>query len=167
MNFDKPHNSMRGQFFFDLYNEMEKNKDIWLLTGDLGFGGIDRIREDFPDRFINCGASEQAMIGIAAGLTLQGKTVFCYSITNFVLYRPFEWVRDMMNYEHIPVKIVGAGRDRDYLTDGITHQSEDARQVLDCLPDIVQMWPEVNTDIKMTLQDAINNQKPTFISLRR
>jgi transketolase len=167
MNFEKPHPSMRGQFAFDLYNEMDNNKDIVLVTGDLGFAMFDRIREDFPKRFFNVGAAEQAGVGICCGMALRGKIPFFYSITNFALYRPFEIIRNYLNYEHIPVKIVGAGRDDDYKHDGITHESKDARQILDCLPDIVQMWPEQNTDIKMTLQDAVNNQRPVFISLKR
>jgi transketolase len=167
MNFDKPHNSMRGQFAYELYERMAKDDKIWLVVGDLGFGMFDRIRDDFPDRAISVGAAEQAGVGICVGLALQGKIPFFYSITNFSLYRPFEFIRNYMNYEHVPVKILGAGRDKDYKDDGITHQSEDARVILDTMPEIVQMWPQENDEIKMTLDDAINNQRPTFISLRR
>lgn len=161
------HQSMRGFFAGYLYEEMKTNDKIWLVTCGLGYKQFDKIREDFPNRFTDVGPRECAGAGICVGLALQGFIPFFYSITNFALYRPFEWWRNYCNYEHIPVKIVGAGRDRDYKDDGITHQSEDARQVMDCLPDITQMWPEEKEDIKMTLQDAVNNQRPTFISLTR
>lgn len=167
MNFEKPHPSMRGQFAFDLYKAMEKNKDIMVVTGDLGYGQFDRIRDDFPDRFINCGASEQAGMGICCGMALRGKIPFFYSITNFALYRPFEFIRNYVDYEKIPVVIVGGGRDDDYKHDGISHISTDARQVLSCFPNIQQYWPETNDAISGILKDAIEERKPAFISLKR
>jgi transketolase len=158
---------MRGQFFFDLYEVMAKNDKVWLIVGDLGFGGTDRIKEDFPERFVNVGAAEQLGVGLSVGLALKDKIPFFYSITNFALYRPFEFIRNYLNYEHVPVKIVGAGRDMDYKEDGITHQSEDAHAVLDTLPDIVQCWPDTKEQVGLVIDEAIDNQRPTFISLRR
>ena len=167
MNFDKPHDSMRGQFAYDLYERMAKDENIWLVTADLGYKQFDRIREDFKDRFVNVGAAEQCGVGLSVGLALQGKIPFFYSITNFALYRPFEFIRNYLNYEHIPVKIVGAGRDKDYDVDGITHHSEDARTILDTLPDIQQMWPDTKEEVKLVIDEAVSNNKPSFISLRR
>ncbi|MDO8657799.1 MAG: hypothetical protein Q7K55_03600, partial [Candidatus Levybacteria bacterium] len=108
------HDSMRGWFAYDLYNHMAKNENIWIITGDLGYKLFDYIRRDFPERFINTGAAEQAMIGIAIGLALDGKIPFVYSITTFLLYRPFETIRNYINYEKIPVKLIGSGRNKDY-----------------------------------------------------
>ena len=56
---------MRKRFASLLYNEMNKNDKIVLITGDLGFGLFDEIRKDFPDRFINVGSAEQLLIGLA------------------------------------------------------------------------------------------------------
>src|SRR3989344_3555766 len=113
--------NQRAAFAASLHSQMLKNKNIWVVTGDLGYGMWDRIRDDFPDRYLNVGASEQAMMGIAIGLALEGKIPFTYSITTFLLYRPFETIRNYINYEKIPVKLVGAGRDKNYLHDGISH----------------------------------------------
>jgi transketolase len=161
------HPSMRGYFAYELHQEMEKNKDIWVLVGDLGQGMMDKIRDDFPDRFLNCGASEQAMVGLAVGLALEGKIPVVYSITNFVLYRPFEWIRNYLDHEQIPVKLVGAGRDEDYAHDGYTHHSQDAKQVLDCFPNIVQFWPENKEEMGTMVRELLFNGKASFISLRR
>jgi len=84
------HESMRGYFGRALYKEMASNEDIWLVTADLGYKMFDSHFEDFPERVINVGASEQAGVGICVGLALQGKIPVFYSITNFTLYRPFE-----------------------------------------------------------------------------
>jgi transketolase len=146
---------------------MEVNPDIWALTGDLGYGGFDQIQEKFPDRFINTGASEQSMINIAVGLALQGKIPYVYSITSFLLYRPYEAIRNYINHEKIPVKLVGSGRDKDYAHDGFSHWSADAKSVLDNLPNIIQYWPKKETEIIGIIKDTAINKKPCFISLIR
>lgn len=158
---------MRPTFFEALYKQMKKNPNIWLLVGDLGYGGADKIRKDFPDRFLNCGASEQAMIGIAVGLALEGKIPFVYSITNFVLYRPFEFIRNYIHHEKINVKLVASGRDFDYETEGFTHHSPDARTLLKSLANIKQLWPEGLTNLESMVEKMVKDKNPYFISLKR
>ena len=81
---------MRAVFAKNIHSEMKKNSDIWVIVNDLGYKMWDDVRRDFPERFINTGAAEQSMIGIAVGLALEGKIPVVYSITTFLLYRPFE-----------------------------------------------------------------------------
>ena len=78
---------------------MKENKNIFLLTGDLGYNLWDNIKIDFKDRFINAGSSEQLMMGMAIGLAMDGKIPIVYSITPFLLYRPFELIRNYVNHE--------------------------------------------------------------------
>lgn len=162
------HESMRGYFSYALYKEMENNLDIWVVAGDLGYGMLNSIRKDFPDRFINTGASEQTMMGVAIGLAMEEKIPVVYSITPFLLYRPFETIRNYINREEWPVKLVGSGRDKDYLHDGFSHWSHDAKTVLDnAFPNIKQYWPGTKYDIPNIMNDFLYNSRPSFISLRR
>ena len=163
----KRHDSMRGWFAYELYQRMKLDKRIWLLTGDLGYGMLDSIRDDFPDRFINCGAAEQSMMGIACGLALEGKIPFVYSITTFLLYRPFETIRTYINHERLNVKLIGSGRDKDYVHDGISHWSEDALHVLKCLPNIQRCFPDEKEYIPDIIHEMLIHDKPYFLSLRR
>lgn len=158
---------MRRTFFKELHKLMTLDTSIVALTGDLGFGGFDQIRIDYPSRFINCGASEQAMMDMAVGMALSGKKPFVYSITNFLLYRPFETIRTYINEEKIPVVLCASGRDKDYAHDGISHQSEDAKKILDCLPNIEQHWPESKEEIPVLLEKLVGATTPQFISLKR
>lgn len=163
----KKHESQRGYFSYELFERMAENDKIVVITGDLGYGQFDAIRDTYPDRFFNVGASEQAMMGIAIGMAYEGKIPVVYSITNFLLYRPFEWLRNYVNKEKLHIILAGGGRDRDYTHDGFTHWSEDAKQVLECLPNIDQLWPETKEEASIALDQALENKNPLFISLKR
>jgi len=161
------HESQRGYFAGALLEEMRANRGVTLITCDLGYKQFDKIRDELPGQFLNSGAAEQAALGIAIGMALKGKVPLVYSITPFVLYRPYEWLRNYLHHEQIAVKLVGSGRDKDYSHDGFTHHCEEARAVLDTLPNIVQFWPESKEEIPAMLKELLGNGKPSFISLRR
>ena len=161
------HESIRGYFAAALYNEMQKNERIWLLTGDLGYGMLDKIRDDYPDRFVNVGASEQTLVGAGVGLALSGKIVFCYSITTFLIYRAFEWHRNYLNHEQIPVMLIGSGYADDYKHDGISHQPFEVKEVLNTLPNIRQYYPEEKESVPEQLRSMIMRRSPAFMCLRR
>lgn len=158
---------MRRTFSDELEKWMKIDPTIWMICGDLGYKMLDNIRDNFPDRFINTGAAEQAMMGIACGLALEGKKAFVYSITTFLLYRPFETIRNYINHEKIPVRLIGGGRDKDYAHDGWSHHSTDAKDVLKLFPNISQLWPQEKESIPMMVRMMVEEDKPWFISLRR
>lgn len=159
--------NLRRAFADLLYQEMLKDDDIWVIVGDLGYKMWDQIRAEFPKRFINAGASEQAMMGMAIGLALEGKIPVVYSITTFLLYRPFETIRNYINYERIPVKLIGSGRDKDYAHDGISHWAEEDREVLKIFNNIEGKWPSSSDDLPKIISEMLENKKPYYINLRR
>ena len=158
--------TQRGYFAQALHDEM-KNKDIYLISVGLGYGMFDDIKKDYPEQFIQTEASEQAAMGIAVGLALSGKIPFIYSISSFLLNRPYEWIRNYLNYENIPVKLVGGGRDKEYSEDGITHWAEDTKYILGNMENIVQFWPTDKEQIKEMVHTMVINNQPCFISLSR
>ena len=134
--------------FKELFTEeMKQNDNIILLVGDVGYKIFDHLREEFPSRVINAGASEQLMIGMAAGLAMDGKIPVCYSITPFVLYRPFEFIRNYLNHESIPVKLVGSGRDEDYGVCGFSHYACEDLEVMKIFSEIEVHYPQSFEDI--------------------
>jgi transketolase len=156
---------MRRDFAKKLYDAMEKDTRIFLITADLGYGVLDDIRRDFPKRAINIGSSEMLMVGIAVGLAQSGYIPVCYSITPFLLYRPFELIRNYMNYEKANVKLVGSGRDDDYAHDGISHWAGDDVDIMTALKNIQIYKPEKMTDEVFT--KFMYNDKPSYINLSR
>lgn len=158
---------MRKEFASLLHQEMQKNKNIFLLTGDLGYCLWDTIKIDFPDNFINPGSSEQLLTGMAVGIALEGKIPVVYSITPFLLYRPFEIIRNHLHHEKIPVKLLGGGRGKDYGSAGFTHWAEEDEKVINILSNIKQFRPDTAEEMKQHFHDFIYNNAPSYMNLRK
>jgi transketolase len=158
---------MRKECMNLLLNEMVNNEEIITLTADLGFGLLDQIKNAFPERFHNVGAAEQLMIGAAVGLAEEGKIPVCYSMSSFILYRPFEFLRNYVNAELVPVKLIGSGRDKDYSHDGLSHWAHDDEVVLKALPNIKIYKPKDIEELESIWPEFINSQEPAYLNLTR
>jgi transketolase len=150
-----------------LLDEMIINPNIRVITADLGFGILDNIRNAYPDRFYNVGAAEQLMIGVAVGMAENGLTPVCYSMSSFLLYRPFEFLRNYVDYEKINIKLLGSGRDKDYSHDGISHWAHDDEKVLQALPNLEVYKPGSLEELNTNFNQWINSNKPGYLNLTR
>lgn len=158
---------LRKLFAEHILHLMESNQKIHIVCGDLGYRMWDNVRLKYPLRFINTGAAEQTMVGIAVGLALANKIPIVYSITPFLLYRPFETIRNYLNHEQIPVKLIGGGRNKDYLNDGFSHYSEEDKSVMKLFPNIKSFWPNTPDELISITDRMLKDQKPYYINLPR
>lgn len=145
----------------------KKDARITLLVGDLGFGIWDEFRDSLPLQFRNTGAAECALLDIAVGLALAGKKPFCYSITPFLLYRPFEAIHLYLNHEKINVKLIGSGVPGSYAHEGYTHNSDDASFILSTMPHIQQYWPAPTDSMCELVKILVNSDMPAFVGLNK
>lgn len=158
---------MRKQFAELLFEEMAINKDIYVVTGDLGYGLWDKIKDNYSDRFFNVGSSEMAMMGMGVGLAMEGKIPFVYSITPFAIYRPFEMIRNYLDHEQIPVNIVGGGRNQDYGYLGFSHWSEDDVKFMTKFESVRSFWPNTDSDLEEAFKFSLTKERATYINLKR
>jgi transketolase len=158
---------MRRKFAKLLENAMEKDNNIHVVTADMGYKMFDLIQERFPKNFHNAGAAEQLILGMCVGMAISGKIPIAYSITPFLLYRPFEWIRNYLDHEGVPVKLVGSGRDQDYLHDGFTHHANDDFKIMECFPRIDKWWPEDNEELEKKFNEFLYSKTPYYLNLRR
>ena len=158
---------MRKLFAQLLHKEMLVNSDIYLITGDLGYGLWDSIQQDFPDRFYNVGSSEMAMMGTAIGLAMENKIPYVYSITPFAIYRPFEMIRNYLDHENIPVNIIGGGRDTDYGYLGFSHWSTDDKRIMGVFDNIYSTWPDSDIELDNAFKYSLTKKQATYINLKR
>ena len=156
---------MRREFAKRLHEYMSAHPNVFLITADLGYGVLNDIRNDYPDRAINVGSSEMLMVGTAVGLAQNGYIPICYSITPFLLFRPFELLRTYVNNEKVIIKLVGSGRDDDYSHDGFSHWAGDDIKVISTLENIKTYKPDKLTDALFS--EFMENNTPSYINLIR
>ena len=132
---------MRNAFIEELIRQADCDRNIWLLTADIGYAVVDRFFERFPERYVNVGAAEQNMIGVAAGLALSEKTVFVYSIANFPTLRCLEQIRNDICYHNANVKIVAVGAGFAYGAQGYSHYALEDLAILRSLPNMTVVAP--------------------------
>jgi transketolase len=156
---------MRNTFVQKLIELAENQKNIMLLTGDLGYGVFDEFEKKFPNQFINCGVAEQNMIGVAAGLASEGKKVFVYSIANFSTFRCLEQIRNDICYHNFPVTIVSVGAGFSYGTLGYSHYAIEDISIIRSLPGMRILSPVDPSSVKKSLDLIVNSASPTYLRL--
>ncbi len=132
---------MRDAFINTLLDIAKKDKNVFLVTGDLGFGVLDPFIQQFPDQYINAGVSEQNMTSMATGLALEGKIVFTYSIGNFPTLRCLEQIRNDCAYHQANVKIVCVGGGFAYGALGMSHHATEDLSIMRALPNVSVFSP--------------------------
>ena len=132
---------MRDAFLDALTSLAEKDKDVVLLTGDLGYGVFEEFESRFPGQYFNVGVAEQNMSGIASGLSLEGKKVVTYSIGNFPTLRCLEQIRNDACYHDANITIVASGGGFSYGSLGMSHHATEDLAILRALPNISVIAP--------------------------
>lgn len=133
---------MRNTFAQTFYEAAKRDKRLTVVVADISpAGSMQKFREEFPERFINTGVSEQIMIGLCAGMALRGLRPFAYTIATFTIFRPFEFVRDDICYQNLPVTLVGIGGGVTYSTLGGTHHAMEDVAVAGSIPNMSIIAP--------------------------
>ncbi|MHB9036882.1 MAG: transketolase family protein [Armatimonadota bacterium] len=132
---------MRDVFIQRLLELTLKDRSIYLVTGDLGFGVFNKFREQLPEQFINAGVAEQNMTGMATGLAMTGHTVFTYSIGNFPTMRCLEQIRNDACYHDANVKVVSVGGGFSYGSLGMSHHATEDLSIMRTLPGLTVVAP--------------------------
>lgn len=132
---------MRNAFLDALTELVTEDEKVILLTADLGFGVFEDIATRYPKQFLNVGVAEQNMTGIAAGLALEGHTVFTYSIGNFPTLRCLEQIRNDACYHDLNINIVCTGGGFSYGALGMSHHATEDLSIMRALPGMTVVAP--------------------------
>lgn len=155
---------MRKQFEESLEYLAAKDPRITLLYGDVEFPNINNFKKLYSGRFLNLGLCEQSMISIAAGMALNGLRPIVYSITPFLIERPFEQLKIDIDENNLPVILVGYD---DYPTYGPTHRPLNLEKTIALFKNIQGFYPKTNEEVDKALIDAYLSQRPSMIWLRK
>lgn len=156
---------MRNTFVKCLTGFAKQDRRVLLVTGDLGYGVLDKFWDVLPDQFFNAGIAEQSMTGLAAGLGMEGKIVFTYSIANFPTLRCLEQIRNDVAYNNANVKIVSIGGGMAYGPSGITHHATEDIAVMRAIPNMTVLTPGDPAETAACTRYAYEHDGPFYIRL--
>ena len=159
--------AMRDTFWNKIYDLSKRDKDIIVLSGDMGAPSLDRFRKDFGERFFNVGIAEQNMIGVASGLAREGKKVFTYAIAPFITSRPYEFTKLCAGLMKIPINLVGVGVGFGYEDSGPTHHTTEDISIMRAIPNLEVFCPSDSQMAGELAEQMYNSNKPTYIRLDR
>ena len=156
---------MRNAFAAELLTLAEENERVVLLSGDMGNNLFNAFKKRFPDRFINCGAAEANMTGVAAGMALAGLLPITYSIASFNPGRCAEQVRIDICLQNLPVIVVGVGAGFSYASLGPTHHSLEDIAWMRSLPNMTVICPGDAVETRCALRAALHQGGPAYLRL--
>jgi transketolase len=156
---------VRNAFLGELTALAEKDPDVVLITGDLGFGVFEEFAERFPKQFLNAGVAEQNMTMVATGMALEGKKVFTYSIGNFPTLRCLEQIRNDVCYHNANVTIIGMGGGFSYGQLGMSHHATEDLSIMRALPNMTVVVPSTAGEVSAAMQALYQTPGPAYLRL--
>ena len=158
--------TQRDTFISHLFEKAKDDKDIYLISVDMGAPSLDRWREELPGQFIAAGISEQNAINVAAGLSASGKKVYVYFMAAWVA-RCFEQIRYSCAMANNPITILGNGVALGYAPAGPAHEPTEDIAYMRSLNGI-EIYSPANTNIIKDLVDlTLREPKLRYMRLER
>ena len=154
---------MRRRFGKIIYELAKKDDKIVLVVGDIGYGVFDEFRKEHPKKFFNLGICEQSIISVTSGMALEGLKPWVYTITPFLIERPFEQIKLDIDQQNVNVNLVGFA---DYPTLGPSHVELDGERLMKLFKNIKSFFPKNSDETKSAIYQSYKNNGPTFISLK-
>jgi transketolase len=155
---------LRKHFIEQITQRARVDKRVFLLIGDLGYSVVEDFGREFPSRFANVGVSEQAGMGIAAGLAKSHLPIF-YSIANFPSFRCLEQIRNDVAHEGNPVMIVSLGAGFSYGTAGYSHHAIEDAGAVGSIFGMSVFTPACIHELDAVLEDYWKEPRPIYLRL--
>ncbi|OGP66762.1 MAG: transketolase [Deltaproteobacteria bacterium RBG_19FT_COMBO_43_11] len=160
---------LRDIFIEKIHKKMETDESIFFLSADFGSPALDSLRDEFKNRFINVGIAEQNLINIAAGLALEGFTVYAYAIAPFLTMRAYEQIKMnlslLSHIREINVNLIGVGVGLSYDVTGPTHHCLEDISIMRVFPNMVIYSPSDYSSLGQFIDYSIKVKKPKYIRL--
>ncbi|MBP6421880.1 MAG: hypothetical protein KA271_03200 [Propionivibrio sp.] len=161
--------AMRDVFIERIWRSMAEDRQIFFTCADFGSPVLDKVRADFPDRFVNVGIAEQNLINVSAGLALEGFTVFAYAIAPFITMRCYEQVRVSLallsEVRPMNVNLIGVGAGYSYVVSGPTHQCYEDITLMRALPNFQVLSPADHVTTAALFDGCLQTTGPKYLRL--
>ncbi len=158
---------MRGAFLDKLFQQMEIDETIYFLTADMGINLVEKFEEEYPDRFLNVGIAEQNLIGVAAGLAESGMRPYVYTISNFLVHRCLEQIRNDIVIHNLPVVLIGTSTGYDNGPLGPTHHMLEDWGTISNLQGIKIYAPYNKKSAEDILEKTFGAKGPSYVRIAK
>lgn len=164
---EQPKVQLRKAFIQTLERLMGADKTITLIIGDVGFSFMEPVIQKFPKQFINGGISEQNIMTMAAGMASEGLRPVVYTMSNFILLRPLEQLRNDICYNNSNVKLFAVKGGPSYKFLGYSHNLAEGEEqaILSTLPNIQKYFPATEEECSQWIEDEFNREGPAYFSI--
>lgn len=143
-----------------------ERSDVILVVADISpAAALKTFLDENPSRIVDVGVSEQAMIGMAAGLAMTGLRPFCYTIAPFALYRPLEQIRVDLAYQDLPVVVIGVGAGLSYSALGATHHTMEDVAIASAIPNLSVVAPCDPAETQSAVTASFSLSGPMYLRL--
>ena len=150
-----------------VYELARKDKRVFFIGSDLGFQTLSEFREEMPDRFFMEGISESNVIGMAAGLAMEGKIPYVNTIATFLTRRSFEQIAIDVCLHNVPVRLIGNGGGLVYAPLGSTHLAFEDISILRPLPNMTIVCPADADEMCRLMPQTLDYPFPIYIRLAK
>lgn len=145
-----------------------KDERVVVLDADLSKSTMtNTFKQEYPERFINCGIAEANMMCVAAGLATTGKIAFASTFAMFAAGRAFEQIRNTIGYPSLNVKIGATHAGISVGEDGATHQCLEDLALMRTIPGMVIINPADDIEAQLAVKAAIDHNGPVYMRFGR
>lgn len=158
---------MRKTCLETVYELAKKDERVFFIGSDLGVGTLKEFKEEMPDRFFMEGISEANVLGMAAGLAMEGKIPYVNTIASFLTRRSFEQVVLDLCLHNVKVRLIGNGGGMVYAPLGPTHMAVEDLATMRALPNMTVLAPADATELKRLMPQTVDHPGPVYIRLAK
>jgi len=159
--------SMRDPFFDTLYELAKQDRNVVVVSADMGAPSLDRWRTDIPGQYVNVGIAEQSAITVASGLALSGKKPYVFAIMPFITSRIHEFLKLELALMKLPITVVGVGAGYSYEDSGPTHHSVEDISIVRALPNITILSASDSVMASAFAKMTYHSNQPAYVRLDR
>jgi len=146
-----------------VYELAKRDPRIVFVGSDLGIGTLEKMKQEMPDRFYMEGVSEQYMIGMAAGLAMEGFIPYLNTIATFLTRRCYEQIAIDLCAHNLPVRLLASGGGAVYAPLGPTHMADEDIAILRALPNMAVVAPADAPEMKRLMEASVAWDGPMYI----
>lgn len=156
---------MRTVWADTMIESLATDSRLVVLTADISSWFFWDAKKEYPDRVLNFGIREQAMIDIAGGLALAGMRPMVHTYAPFLVERPFEQIKIGLGHQDVGAVLVSVGASYDDPSWGRTHQAPGDVALLDTLPGWTVHVPGHEDEVEPLLRKAIDGDGRVYMRL--